>query len=152
MGRQPFERFQPGDATKIRASGVYGKGIASYFNDGGTDLAPRCTGTGTPSASRPRRSRSTAWRSSSTTTGTTSSQFDRRQPFQGHEHQLPGGDAYGTGDYALVNLTYKPIDHLLLGGELMYGRRKDNYGATGEDTRVQFSLRYTYGAKVVGRR
>ena len=34
----------------------------------------------------------------------------------------------------------------------MYGSRKDKYGATGEDTRVQFSLRYSYGVTVMGRR
>ena len=39
-GVQLSSVFNLGDATKIRASGVYGKGIASYFNDGGTDLAP----------------------------------------------------------------------------------------------------------------
>jgi len=150
--------------TTIRASGVYGEGIASYFNDGGTDLAPELhrsdragLPTVTPHAAGFRVEAKPVemyglvffvdhdWNDKFSSSIGVSRAKVTNTNFQ-------TGDAYGTGDYALVNLLYKPIDHLLVGGELMYGRRKDNYGATGEDTRFQFSIRYTYGAKVMGRR
>jgi hypothetical protein len=140
-----------GDATTIRAGGVYGEGIASYFNDGGTDLAPEVHRTPLTIEAKAVEIYGLTffvdhdWNDQFSSSIGVSRTKVKNTNFQ-------AGDAFGTGDYALVNLLYKPIDHLLIGGELMYGRRKDNYGATGEDTRVQFSVRYTYGAKVMGRR
>ena len=142
-----------GGATTIRASGVYGEGIASYFNDGGTDLAPKVHREGTTFRieAKPVEMYGLVffvdhdWNDKFSSSIGVSRAKVTNTNFQ-------TGDAYGTGDYALVNLLYKPVDHLLVGGEVMYGRRKDNNGATGEDTRVQFSIRYTYGAKVMGRR
>lgn len=139
-----------GKATTIRAGGVYGKGIASYFNDGGTDLAPQLNRDLTLEAKAVEIYGLSAYIDHSWNDQFATSIGASRTKVKNTNFQT--GDAFGTGDYASVNLTYKPIEQLLIGGELMYGRRKDNYGATGEDTRVQFSVRYTYGASVMGRR
>lgn len=138
-------------STAVRAGGVYGRGIASYFNDGGTDLAPSVAlGTGTGVEAEAAEIYGVvfyidqAWNDQFATsigvsrTGLTNTNFQ-------------SGDAFHTGDYASVNLTYKPIENLLIGSELLYGRREDNNGASGDDTRVQFSMRYTYGVTVMGR-
>jgi hypothetical protein len=139
-----------GKATTIHAGGVYGHGIASYFNDGGTDLAPKLN----PNLSVEAKAAEIyglmayvdhAWNDQfATSIGASRTRLENTN--------LQSGDAFQTGDYASVNLTYKPIESLLIGGEVLYGRRKDKDGETGEDTRVQVSLRYSYGVHLMGRR
>jgi hypothetical protein len=139
-----------GKATTIRAGGVYGHGIASYFNDGGTDLAPKLN----PGLSGEAKAAEIyglmlyvdhAWNDQFATSLGASRTTLENTNFQ-------SGDAFHTGDYASVNLTYKPIKNLLVGTEVLYGRRKDKNGNAGEDTRVQVSLRYSYGVTLMGRR
>ena len=139
-----------GEATTIRAGGVFGRGIASYFNDGGTDLAPRLNRDLTVEAKAAEIYGlmvyvDHAWNDQfASSFGVSRTQLDNTN--------LQSGDAFHRGDYASANLTYKPIDNLLVGAEVLYGRREDKNGAYGEDTRVQVSLRYSYGVKVMGRR
>nr|WP_315157780.1 DcaP family trimeric outer membrane transporter [uncultured Flavobacterium sp.] len=65
--------------------------------------------------------------------------------------------AYKTGQYASVNLLYSPVDNLLLGPEFQWGKRKNNdfagdpvfnlpaaKGNTGEDFKIQFSVKYSF--------
>lgn len=65
--------------------------------------------------------------------------------------------AYKTGQYASINLLYSPIENMILGPELQWGQRKNNdfagdpvfnlpaaKGNTGEDFKIQFSLRYSF--------
>lgn len=65
--------------------------------------------------------------------------------------------AYKTGQYASVNLLYSPVDNLILGPEFQWGMRKNNdfagdpifnlpaaKGNTGEDFKIQFSVRYSF--------
>jgi hypothetical protein len=51
---------------------------------------------------------------------------------------------YHSGHYALVNLRYYPTDRVMLGGEILYGKREDNGGDTGDDVRLQFSAQYKF--------
>ena len=55
--------------------------------------------------------------------------------------------AYRTGQYASVNLLWTPDKHLLFGAELLWGQRKDKDGATGDDTRLQFTAHYSFSSK-----
>lgn len=55
-----------------------------------------------------------------------------------------GGDAYHSGQYGVLNLRYYPAERVLLGAELLYGRREDNDGSTGDDFRLQFSAKYSF--------
>jgi hypothetical protein len=62
-------------------------------------------------------------------------------------------DAYARGHYALANLLYHPIPELFLGPELQWAKRenfRDDF--TSDDFRVQFSVKYTFGATVGGAR
>lgn len=65
--------------------------------------------------------------------------------------------AYKTGEYASINLLYSPINNLILGPELQWGKRRNNdfagdpvfglsaaKGNVGEDIKVQFSVRYSF--------
>jgi hypothetical protein len=142
--------FKLGDATTIRAGGVYGRGIASYFNDGGTDLAPQLNRDLTIDAKAAEIYGlmlyvDHAWNDKFATSIGASRTTLENTNFQ-------AGDAFHYGDYASVNLTYKPIENLLVGAELLYGKRKDHNGASGDDTRVQVSLRYSYGVTLMGRK
>jgi len=54
-------------------------------------------------------------------------------------------DAFHRGDYALANLSYYPINDVMVTGEFQYGRR-ENYrdGFTVPDYRIQFSFKYNF--------
>jgi hypothetical protein len=54
--------------------------------------------------------------------------------------------AFKTGEYASVNLLYTPDKRLLVGGEFLWGRREDKNGASGDDTRLQFSFKYSFSS------
>jgi hypothetical protein len=54
-------------------------------------------------------------------------------------------NAFGRGHYALGNLLYYPVDNVMVGGELQWGRRENfQDGFTSEDVRVQFSFKYNF--------
>jgi hypothetical protein len=54
-------------------------------------------------------------------------------------------NAYHRGHYALTNLLYYPVENVMVGGELQYGRRQNFLdGFNSEDFRIQFSFRYNF--------
>jgi hypothetical protein len=55
---------------------------------------------------------------------------------------------FHKGDYASVNLLATPAAQILLGGELLWGRRTNNDGASGDDVRFQFTVKYRFGARL----
>jgi hypothetical protein len=57
--------------------------------------------------------------------------------------QEPG--AFHEGQYALTNLLFYPGENLMVGGELMWGERGKNDGASDDDVRLQFSVKYNFG-------
>jgi len=136
---------------QIMAGVVYGQGIANYMNDGGTDLAPEVTAynaEGMPTALAARAVPLLGltfyydhyWSSKfSTSLGWSETKVENTS-FQAPE-------AFQSGQYASINLLYTPDSHLLFGGELLYGRREDNDGLSGNDLRVQFSFKYSFSSK-----
>jgi hypothetical protein len=55
------------------------------------------------------------------------------------------------GRYALGNLLYYPVDNVMVGGELQWGRRENNSdGWITSDYRIQFSFKYGFSYKVGG--
>jgi hypothetical protein len=60
--------------------------------------------------------------------------------------QDPG--AFSKIDYASGNLLYYPADNLMIGGELMWGERKNNNDDTEDGFRFQFSVKYNFGIKL----
>jgi hypothetical protein len=129
----------------LRLQVVYGEGIASYMNDGGMDLAPQLV---SPPPDLQLRAEavpltgvvayydhywSDRWSSS---IGYSYTEVDNTN-FQ-------DASAFHKGDYASVNLLHYPGENLMMGVELMWGEREDNNDATGDDTRIQFSVKYSF--------
>ncbi len=129
-------------ADTLRLGVVYGEGIASYMNDGGVDLAADgANGFRVEPVPllglvayydhywNPRWSTSIGY--SSTTV---------------NNQRLQAGDAFEKGEYASVNLLYAPDKRVLMGAEYLWGKRTDNDGDSGEDNRLQFSVKYSFSS------
>jgi hypothetical protein len=134
------------ERDKFLGSVVYGDGIASYMNDGGVDLAPVGT---VPNDIRPRAVPLLGimayydhyWsKSLSTSLGYSFNQVDNTS--------LQLVDAYHKGEYASVNLLWTPASDIMVGGEMLWGKRTDNNGASGDDLRFQFTVKYSFGTKI----
>jgi hypothetical protein len=142
--------IKPWNKDVLHASAVYGHGIASYMNDGGTDLGPSLVippGGVLPPSLRadtlPLRglmfyydhywldelSTSLGW--SETRVWNTSFQ----QP-----------EAFRSGEYASINLLWQPNAKVMMGAEYLWGRREDFDRNTGEDNRLQFSFKYAFSS------
>lgn len=139
----------------LHLSAVYGVGIASYMNDGGTDIAPESD----PVPQQPIVGALPAGLSGkavplwglvayydhywddrwSSSVGYSIVQVDNTS-FQ-------AADAFQVGQYASVNLLYAPDPKILMGGELLWGAREDNNDAEGDDIRFQFSLKYNFSSR-----
>jgi len=126
---------------KDRVTGqlVFGKGIASYMNDGGVDLAPNF------GSREPETVKSVGgfayfdhyWSDKwSTSVGASMHRQTNK------DGQLP--NAFHEGRYASVNLLNYPAKNVLVGGELLYGKNEQFDGRTGTDTRVQFSAQFKF--------
>ena len=138
---------------KLQMSAVYGEGIASYMNDGGMDLGPHARLV--PNGNLPpivvlgpeavplfglMVYYDHYWSDQfSTSLGYSQTKVDNLN-FQ-------TGDTFNRGQYASVNLLYTPIPQLLIGGEFLWGERKDKNGATGDDSRIQLSVKYSFSSK-----
>ncbi|MBS1246388.1 MAG: hypothetical protein H6R47_587 [Proteobacteria bacterium] len=53
-------------------------------------------------------------------------------------------NAYKQGQYVSANLLYYPAKNVMVGGELLWGERENLDGATGNDSRFQFSTKYNF--------
>ena len=131
---------------QLKASIVFGQGIASYMNDGGMDLAPGGTFLDPEAQAVPLkgfllyydRYWSDRWSSS---IGYSITQVDNTS--------LQGPATYHSGQYASVNLLYTPTPNFLIGGEVIWGEREDKDGRTGDDIRFQFSVKYSFSRQLV---
>lgn len=139
------------DKDAVRLQVVYGEGIASYMNDGGMDLAPRAIYDGddelvdleaeavplTGVLAYYDHYWSEKWSSS---IGYSYTEVDNTN-FQ-------DAGTFEKGSYASGNLLYYPAENLMFGGELMWGERKENGGASDDDVRFQFTAKYSFGTKL----
>jgi hypothetical protein len=133
---------------KILWQYVYGHGIASYMNDGGMDLAPQGR---LPSGTDPGNAEAEAvpltgivayydhyWNDQfSSSIGYSTTFVDNTN--------LQTGDTFKSAQYASVNLLYYPVPNVMIGGEVMWGDLEYEEGSTEDDTRVQFSVKYSWG-------
>ncbi|MBC5785394.1 porin [Ramlibacter sp. USB13] len=115
-----------------------GKGIASYMNDGGTDLAP-------DAGFRAQAVNSLgyflylghAW----------SDRLTSSIGYSQHRQDNTGGqagNAFHAGSYASANLLYALTSNVLLGGEYLWARRENKDGSAAGDSRFQFSTRVSF--------
>jgi hypothetical protein len=130
---------------------VHGQGIASYMNDGGMDIAPTTTAEGPPAAEAIASEAVPLtgalayydhyWNSSwSSSIGYSFTQVSNTS--------LQTTTAFHKGQYASTNLLWYPADKVMIGVELMWGKKTNNDGTTGDDVRFQFSAKYNFGTKL----
>jgi hypothetical protein len=131
---------------------VHGAGIASYMNDGGMDAAPTSLPAG-PTGGPPAIAGEAVpltgalayydhyWNSLFSSSIGYSFTEVANTNFQDMT-------AFHKGQYASVNLLAYPADRVLVGVEVLYGKRTNNDGTTGDDVRFQFSVKYNFGAKL----
>lgn len=143
MGLNLTSNIKTTDKDVLRLGVVYGKGIASYQNDGGTDLAPGGSiGDISPKAI-PLLGLQVWYDHSWSEKYTSSIGYSRVQVDNG---SLQNDDAFNQAEYASVNLLSTPARNVLVGGELLYGNRQDKDGAFGDDIRTQLTFKYTFSS------
>jgi hypothetical protein len=142
--------FKLGLATP-RLGIVYGRGIATYMNDGGMDLAPSVSTIIAPpniilvpEAEAVKLLGVSAYvdlqwsKKLSSALGYSFTKVDNTN-FQ-------DATAFHKGEYASVNLLYAPADNVMAGAEFLWGRRTDNDGEKGTDTRLQASFKWSFSS------
>jgi hypothetical protein len=136
----------------LRLGAVYGRGIASYMNDGGMDFGPNVAVVpqpGTlvlvPSAEAVKLFGMTSYVDFNWSKQWTSSigySFDSVD-----NTSFQSADAFHKGEYASVNLLWHPVSNVFTGGELLWGERTDNDGDKGKDLRFQYSFHWDFSSK-----
>jgi DcaP outer membrane protein len=135
-----------GDKDKVLLGFVTGAGIATFMNDGGVDMAPTTVNPLTADAKAVDLTGVSAyfdhyWNSKwSSSIGYS---YDEVDNLNGQN-----GSAFKKGDYFSANILHTPADNILIGAELLWGKREDFNGNSGNDSRIQFSLKYSFGAKL----
>lgn len=148
--------FKTWNRDRLHLSAVYGEGIASYMNDGGTDLGPEVTpGVSPPIVGAPPVGNLrgdvlpllglVAYYDHYWNDEFSSSIGWSMVEVENTSFQAP--DAFKKAQYASANLLWTPDPRILMGAELLWGNREDFNGATGEDTRVQVSVKYSFSSK-----
>ena len=138
----------------LRLGVVYGRGIATYMNDGGMDLAPAVatvvdpvshTIILVPRAEAVKLLGISAYADLNWSKKWTSSigySFDKVD-----NTNFQDAAAFHKGQYASVNLLWHPADNVFTGGELLWGKRTDNDGETGDDLRFQYTFHWAFSSK-----
>jgi hypothetical protein len=130
-------------SNKIMLGGVFGNGVANYMNDGGMDLAPDQSVSGPQAKAVPLQAFSAYIDHTWNEKFSSSAGYARTQVTN---TSLQTADAFRSGEYASVNLVYYPTKKVFFAAEGLYGRRVDNGGNSGEDSRVQISAHYDFSS------
>jgi hypothetical protein len=127
---------------------VYGRGIATYMNDGGMDLAPSVSTIFeppsvilVPEAEAVKLLGVSAYVDFQWSKYWTSSAGYSFTKVDNTNFQDP--TAFHKGEYASANLLWSR-DNALAGAELLWGRRTDNDGDKGSDLRLQASFKWSF--------
>ena len=147
-GTTAINLFSP---LTLKLGAVYGRGLATYMNDGGMDLAPAVdvvkeNGVITliPRAEAVKLFGMSAFADFHWAKNWYSSigySFDK---VDNTNFQEP--TAFHKGQYALVNVLWTPAEPVLTGLELQWGKRTDNDGNKGNDIRLQYSFKWSFSS------
>jgi len=130
---------------------VHGDGIASYMNDGGMDLAPTTFPTANPTVPGIAGEAVPLTGALAYYDHYWNTQFSSSVGYsfvQVANTNFQDTTAFHKGQYASVNLLYYPADKVMVGVEVLYGKRTNNDGTTGDDVRFQFTAKYNFGTKL----
>ena len=131
--------FKTGGKDQVLGQLAYGKGIANYSNDCCTDVAPNAAlndGEAVPLLDW-LVYYDHYW----------NDKFSSSIGYSQNVQSNTGGQlatAQHIGEYFSANLLYYPVKNVMVGGELMSGRRENKNGNSGEDARVQFTAKYNF--------
>jgi hypothetical protein len=124
------------EMDQLKLGIVYGEGIASYFNDGGTAIGLERGGLDPVESLgltlwydhywTPRWSTSVGW-----------------GMHQQDNTELQSDDAFDTGQLAQINLLYTQ-GNFLTGVEAIWMEREDNNGEDNDAFRLQYSVKYSF--------
>jgi hypothetical protein len=123
---------------RVVAQLVFGQAIASYMNDGGSDLAPNAS-------LQAEAVKSVGW--FVYYDHYWNDKWSSSVGYSEHSQSNTDGqlaDAFKKGSYMSGNLLFYPVKNVTTGAELLWGQRENKDGATGDDTRIQFSAKYTF--------
>lgn len=124
---------------------VGGRGFAGYMNDGGVDLAPN--GDLDEARSVPGLGWLLYYNRQWAERWTSSIGFSEHRQFNTKGQT---DSAFETGQYGNVNLLFHPVPQMYVGPEFVWGRRENNDGKSGDDSRLQVSFHYKFGGTVLG--
>jgi hypothetical protein len=140
-----------GPKDVIKWSIVYGHGVENYMNDAPVDVAPRATlnihkpidGDTLPVLGI------VAFYDHYWNDRFSTSLGYSMVNIYNNVLQLPA--SFHRGHYGLVDLLYYPVKNILVGSELIWGRR-DNFsdGFVVDDYHIQFSFKYNFSFKLLG--
>ena len=136
----------------LRLQGIYGAGVENYFNDAPIDVGL---------ASNPGNALTPVTGEALTDVGLVafldhrwSSKFTTALGYSRVDidnSDLQSATAFKSGQYALVNLLWTPVPNAMVGGEVLWGNRKNfGDGFVADNFRFQFSVRYSFSQKFGG--
>lgn len=128
---------------RLILAAVYGHGIASYMNDGGVDLGPETVGGGVEAKAVPLLGVVAYIDHWWTERWSTSLGYSQTRVWN---TDLQLGEAFHYAEYASANVLWTPMDRVLAGIEVLWGRRVDRNGNNGRDARAQLSLKYSFSS------
>ncbi|HEU4958563.1 MAG TPA: DcaP family trimeric outer membrane transporter [Sphingomicrobium sp.] len=143
----------------FRLGVVHGRGIATYMNDGGMDLAPSANlGLVPPTLPPDPDFLATLLEAEAVKLTGISAYVDLQWTKQlssalGYSFtkvdntNFQEGSAFHKGSYASGNLLWMPADRILAGVELLWGKREDNDGDEGTDFRMQSTFKFSFSSK-----
>jgi hypothetical protein len=144
-------KLNAGSKDAVKLSFVYGHGIQNYMNDAPVDIGVARTFSGNPrtpikGVALPvlgvmaylDHTWSKRWASSIGYSMLNISNSDGQTP-----------DAFRRGHYASGNILFFPVDKVMIGSEVIWGRRENFLdGFSSEDVHLQFSFKYNFSKEL----
>lgn len=129
--------FKTTERDTLKLQLVFGEGIASYMNDGGSNIAPQdgegeavgSTGLVACYEHKWAEQWTSAFCYSFNDMDNTNQQSD---------------DAFSKGEYATASLMHTPNEHIRYAVEFYWFEREDKNGATGDSSRLQFTIQWDF--------
>jgi hypothetical protein len=141
-----------GSKDVLKLGYTFGQGMENYMNDAPADIGP-LTNFGDPI--RPVRGRAlpfnglTAFYDHYWSDHWSSTAGYSQLAIKNTNLQVPA--EFHRGQYALADLLYYPLDNMMVGGEIQWGRRTNFAdGFHDNDWKLQFSFRFNFKAVIAG--